>query len=156
MPQSLPELFQIRAKAILEQHPALRHEWSTYDDQSVGLKFPAQSDSGYDVELLASRDEVTVLTDGAHVHCSCMSPDSPAQVVDEALGLVRDLLSPVMRLRTVQAGQRPYRWYLEMYDGPGWRREHSTALLFWNYLARRSESVRQNEQLPAREPRESG
>lgn len=71
-------------------------------------------------------------------------------MVEDALGLVRDLLSPDMRVRELRAGRSAYRWFIEAFDGRTWKVEHMTGLLFWNYFGRRSEHIYQNAVLPGR------
>ena len=56
-----------------------------------------------------------------------------------------------MRLREFRAGGRPYRWILEARSPSGWEVHSTMGLLFWNYFARRSESVYQNDHLTARD-----
>jgi len=75
----------------------------------------------------------------------------PASFVRDALGLVRDLLSPGMRLRELRAAGRPYKWILEGRLSGQWHTEQTMALLIWNYFGVRSERIYQNAHLPERD-----
>lgn len=94
-----------------------------------------------------------LFTRGVHVHFDeHYDPEfyDTEELVDEALGMARDLLSPDMRIRELRAGNKPYRWFMEHSDGTRWHAVHVTGLLFWNYLGRRSEHIYQNHTLPGR------
>lgn len=101
------------------------------------------------MQLLVSSDGLALRAGGFHTHFD--DSDDAGALVRDAFGLVRDLLSPAMRLREWRAGNVPYRWVLEVQVADGWRSEQTMGLLFWNYFGRRSERVYQNRQLPARE-----
>jgi hypothetical protein len=73
------------------------------------------------------------------------------RTVRYALGLLRDLLGPGMRLREKLAGGNAYRWFLEATTASGWQVEYETTLLLWNVLGRRSERIYRNTHLPVRE-----
>jgi hypothetical protein len=138
-------LAELRAQAsqVLADHPELPHEWRGRGD----LAFPAVDADGFDVILQPDARGIIVLTGtGLHEHIEAI----PAEAVQDAMGLARDLLSVDMRIRERRAGGRGYHWTLERRAGDGWRMESRTGLLVWNYLARRSEHVYQNQQLPGR------
>jgi hypothetical protein len=67
-----------------------------------------------------------------HSHFDWQSTAEEACI--DALGLVRDLLSPGMRLVETSAGGRPYRWDLEVFDDGRWRLEESCGLLLYKLL----------------------
>lgn len=105
------------------------------------------------MEVEAHPDGLMLFARGVHVHFDEHHDPrlhDAEELVDEALGLARDLLSPAMRIRELCAGGKPYRWVMEYSDGAGWRGEQETGLLVWNYLGRRSERVYQNHALPGR------
>src|SRR6266498_3885481 len=83
--------------------------------------------------------------------CSLLIPKSTHQEkIVAALGLVRDLLSPHMRIRELRAGKSAYRWHMEALHNNEWQTEGFTGLLFWSYFAKRSERILQNTTLPGR------
>ena len=150
MSAELPSLFRQRAGEVLSLHSELSHRWKE-DSSTRGatLLFPKQQPGGFDVLVSAHEEQLTVSTEGAHVHFD-RADQEPEQIVEDALGLVRDLLSPDMRVRELHAGRTPYRWFIEAFDGETWRVEHVTGLLFWNYFGHRSEQIYQNDVLPGR------
>jgi hypothetical protein len=114
------------------------------------LRIPKTAPDGFDVELEANGDGLELRCGGMHTPLS--AGPQPDQAVRDALGLVRDLLSPGMRLREQQAGGSPYRWSLEATSNGEWHPEYVMGLLVWNYFGRRSERICQNVHLPARDP----
>jgi hypothetical protein len=103
------------------------------------------------VALVASVEELTLEAGYAHFPLAG-APDDPTTAVTEAFGLLRDVLSPGMRLRELRAGRMPYRWYLEAAVEGTWHTEQMMGLLLWNFFGRRSERIYQNDHLPARPP----
>jgi hypothetical protein len=144
--EELRQEFRRAAEAILAEHPKLRHELAADGSR---LAFPRQDESGFDVEIFVDDQGLVVQALGAHEHFEGGSA-SEAEVCGRALGLVRDLLSPDMRLRELRAGTKGVRWTVESRAAEGWRAEGTTRLLFFNYFGRRSERVYQNHQLPGR------
>jgi len=136
------------AAKALAGHPSLRHEWSD-EGAVVTLRFPPADAHGFEVAIQAGEGYLYVLMGRNHQPFD-VDPRNPAEAVTGALGLVRDLLSPNMRLRELRAGGRPYRWYVETHDGETWQLEAETGLLFFNFFGKRSEHVFQNHQLPGR------
>lgn len=142
-PSELHEQFE---QAIVA-HPELSYRW-----EGDMLVFPSTSPTGFGIQIIAaddpgSIDAVQVYTDtGIHQFFD----GSPHEAVEDALGLVRDLLSPDMRIRECCANGKPYRWILERRAADGWHRESIMGLFFWNWFGRRSERVYQNTQLPGR------
>jgi hypothetical protein len=117
-------------------------EWGERSDDMVVLRFPAQDRDGFDVEIHAFPHALTVYADLAHAEVEEALP--PGELVREALKRVQDLLSSRTRLRIRFAGGVPYRWRVEVLEDGEWQLDFMTALLFWNYLGRRSEVIRQN------------
>ena len=148
-------LLRGHAEQLLADQPGLPHEWRE-EGGIVVLRFPRRSQAGFDVGVEARADgvEVTAGTDsgGTHVRFDLGEYESPDALVAHVLGLVRDLLSPGMRLRVREAGGTPYRWHLESSDGRGgWRTEDTMGLLAWPFWRRRTERVLRNDTLPPRD-----
>ena len=137
-----------QGEAALEATSGLSHEWLASQDGLV-LRIPAISSDGFDVELEANTDGLELRSGGMHTPLD-VGPD-PATAVRDALGLMRDLLSPAMRLRELRAGGSPYRWFIETRVEAGWCTEYEMGLLFWSFFGRRSERIYWNEHLPARQ-----
>ena len=135
------------AEEIAASYPHLpcltKDEGSAY-----AIEFPKTSESGFDVDVYVRDDGyLEITTDhGWHYHGHGLTGEQ----LEERLGLVRDLLSPAMRIREVRSNNKPYGWVLEGSYGTDWKREGASALVFFNYFGRRSEHVFQNSALPAR------
>jgi hypothetical protein len=138
-------------KELLSRHPDLPHKWEV-DREKPGatLKFPRQSSSGFDVVIDVKSSQITVSTgELAHEH---FEPEEGPNIylVESVFGYVRDLLSPDMRLREKLAGNKP-RWAaVESFGGRVWHPESVFRLILWNFLAKKSEKIYTNEQLPGR------
>jgi hypothetical protein len=127
--------------------PSSRHELRDENTRAV-LWFPADSSDGYDVTLAATDADIEITA--GRFHSPCDDNPDPEDFVRHALGFVRDLLSPSMRLRELVAGRTPYRWFLESRQGEGWVPELETGLLIWPYWAQRSQRIYVNHHLPER------
>ena len=145
-------LLRSQGEAILRDHPSITHQWEQRGS-ALELRIPAISAKGFDVDLVADSDGITLTAGGFHAHFD--APGDAAQEVRAAFGLVRDLLSEGMRLRELRAGNLPYRWILEVASPEGWAQDHETGLLLWNFFGRRSERIYQNNHLPPRFPERS-
>lgn len=143
--QSAGEEFRRDVLRVLQNHPGLSHEWRADDC----LAFPRSNPNGFEIEVVLEDGMVVVNALGAHEHFQARE-SSPAEAAEAALGYVRDLLSPGMRIREKRAGRMPYRWTVEILGSDGWARESVTGVLLFNYFGRRSERVYQNDQLPSR------
>ena len=138
------------AQEALSTFPEVKHSWSIAAAQThCSLLIPKANEDGFDVRIEVSRDGIVVFGEGAHQHFD--TPESTHQEkVASALGLVRDLLSPHMRIREFRAGKSAYRWLMQSLHNNEWQTEGSTALLFWNYFGKRSERIFKNTTLPGR------
>jgi hypothetical protein len=117
--QPIAATLREEAASALARHPDLRHEWSD-DGTVVTLRFPPANADGFDVMIQAGEGDLCVFM-GANHHHFDIDPRNPKESVTVALGLVRDLLTPNMRLRERRVAGRPYRWLLEAptTDAPG-------------------------------------
>lgn len=127
---------------VAEVHPEVAVFWRANE-----VVFPKAGEDGFEVSVQPESGGLIVLTDvGLHVHIG----GDPDEAVGDALGPVRDLLSPDMRVVEQRAGRRGYRWTLERLDTGRWVRVATTGQLFWNYFAGRSERIYQNRRLRGR------
>ena len=143
--QELASVLRRQAAPFLAAHPTLQHRWL---DQGaiMTLQFPPTGDSGFEVALQVGNGYAYVLAGHSH-HAFHPPSDSPDSEIARALDLVRDLLSPRMRLSEVSSGGRPYRWVVERQLNGQWRPHTEDSSVFFNYFGRRSERVFQNTQL---------
>ncbi|HKG95027.1 MAG TPA: hypothetical protein VKA84_24130 [Gemmatimonadaceae bacterium] len=152
MEGNLRHELESQGRALLAAHPGLAHRWDEIPD-GVRLVVPATGADAFEVAVQAhEHGGLQVSGVGFHTHFDWQT--TAAEAVRDALGLVRDLLGPGMRVRELRAGDRPYRWELQAFDGQGWRTEEVTAQLVWNYFGQRSERIYRNVALPARDESE--
>jgi hypothetical protein len=137
-----------QGRALLASYPWLRHSWEDTAGGGVRLTLPRADADGFEVSLEAQAAGLIVSGVGFHTHFDWYA--TAGEAVRQALGLVRDLLSPGMRVRELRASGRPYRWELQRFDGGEWRTQEVTGLLFWNYFGARSQRIYQNMMLPPR------
>jgi hypothetical protein len=131
--------FRARIEEAIARSPGLRAEWSP---DGMMVTFPRGDDDGFDVLVEIGRDEAIVHGAGAHEHFSY------AKEFEPALGFVRGLLSPGMRVRELRSGGSPYRWYVEVRRDGDWSVATENGLLFFNYFGKRSQRIYQNRHLP--------
>ena len=101
--------------------------------------------------MITDDTEVTVYSDIlAHVHFT--SDGNHEEISQQAMGLVRDLLSPAMRLHIIEIGGKPSRAHFEILREGEWHRESTTALFTFLFFRKRTDrfyvnhrfSIRQN------------
>src|SRR5262245_26808295 len=122
MPGSVAYAFVRQAGEILGRYPDLVHRWEE-DNRSRSLVFPASEATGFDVRASVSEQEIVVFAKGAHRHFDSSAGSDAEAVASQALGLIRDLLSPGMRVREFSAGRSAYRWAMEIATPNGWKTE---------------------------------
>ena len=147
---TLCQSFVRQAKEALSHHPQIKHEWSINAAEGhCILDIPKECDSGFPITVQVHPKEIIIMAGGAHTNLDL--DDNPDDLAAHALGLVRDLLSPAMRIRERLAGGKPYKWIFELYHDGQWMAEEWCGLFFWNYIGKRTEKIYQNRILPARE-----
>ena len=133
---------------MLDAHPNLPYGWSAAGDE---LCFNKVGPDGFDIAIAMDSHCLYLRTEfGLEDHWHNRDETALKANLKELLGLVRDLLSPAMRLRVLYANGEPYRWLLEREVGAGWQPEATFGPLFWNYFGRRSEATFSNHCLPRR------
>jgi hypothetical protein len=146
----LCQSFLRQAKDALSDSPQIKHTWSMdADEKHCILNIPKDGDNGFPVTVEVRPDEIMVIAGGAHTNFHL--DETPDKLAAHALGLVRDLLSPAMRIREHLAGGKPYKWAFELNKNGQWITEEYCALFFWNYFGKRTVKIYQNNILPARE-----
>jgi hypothetical protein len=112
------------------------------------LDIPKQSENGFDITVEVFPHEIIVSADGPHLHFDDMK--NIETTVQEALGLIRDMLSPAIRVVEQRSNGHPYKWHLESFRNGQWQREDTTDILFYNYFGKKSKTIYQNDILPGR------
>lgn len=142
--------FVREARALLSQFPQIEHDWSIdADEDHCILDILPDAEGGFPITVEVYPDEITIRAGGAH---TTLSRDGATdELVDDSLGLLRDLLSPAMRIRECLAGGAPYRWAFEVFQDGRWMTEESVGLFFYNYFGTKTERTFQNQILPARQ-----
>jgi hypothetical protein len=149
MTKELADAALRQAREVLARQPDLPHRWEQHGNDQE-LTFFASESTGFDVTVCFTPESVIVFARGAHRHFELIDGKDVESIAAEALGMVRDLLSPDMRVREYRASGSPYRWDIEIYTPDGWKTTESTGLILWNYFGRRSQQVFQNQILPGR------
>ncbi|QIF00950.1 hypothetical protein [Roseimicrobium sp. ORNL1] len=145
----LCRLFVSQARRFLAGHPEIQHTWSIDGDEDHAiLEIAGKGDAGFDIMIQIDTDEITFRGEGWHGHC--LSEDPKTEFVASMLGLLRDLLSPSMRIRERLSNETPYKWTLENFEDGKWVSENTSGVFFWNRFGKKTEKVYSNEVLPAR------
>ncbi len=147
---NLPEAFQRYGTTALAETPGLTHSWSV-EAGACTLSIPASSSCGFDIQCSVEQHVIILNWGNWHTPLD-LGPDVD-QLVEEMFDLLRDMLSPDMRIRELCVGSEPYRGFLESFDGTSWATEHEMGLIFWNYFGKRSEKIYTNSTLPTRTPK---
>ncbi|HBG28392.1 MAG: hypothetical protein A2Y10_11160 [Planctomycetes bacterium GWF2_41_51] len=148
---ALYQSFVKQARKALSDHPQIKHEWSIDEDEDhCILDIPEMFDEGFAIKIEVNPDRITVIASGAHMTLNLNEYKNADELAAQALGLVRDLLSPGMRIRERLAGGIPYKWAFETYQNGRWLTMEWIGLIFWNYFGKRTEKIYQNKVLPAR------
>jgi hypothetical protein len=142
--------FVRQAREALSHFPQVKHTWSIDEDEDhCILDIPEECDSGFPITVEVYPDEIMVIAGRAHMN---LDLDGEADVLAaRTLGLVRDLLSPAMRIRERLAAGKPYKWAFEFCQDGKWITEEWIGLFFYNYFGKKTEKIYLNRILPARE-----
>lgn len=148
----LCQVFVDQGKQFFSEYSQVKHQWSIDGDEDhCILDIPEECDSGFPVTVEVYPDSIMVMASGAHTNLNLNEFENCDELVAHTLGLVRDLLSPAMRIRERLAGGEPYKWAFEIYQDGKWLTEEWIGLFFWNYFGKRSEKIYQNQVLSARD-----
>ncbi len=96
--------------------------------------------SGFQVDVQIGNGFAYVLVGHSHYSFNLRS-GPPEPVIQRALEVVRQLLSPMMRLREFESNRKPYRWLVEKQVNGNWELELEEGLVLFNYLGKRTEHV---------------
>lgn len=131
----LPEGFRGYGTALLTEHPQIKHEWSLNADYCK-LFIPGSNPNGFDISFVIETHAATL--NWGNWHTPYEPIGRPDEFIQDLFGLLRDMLSPDMRIQEFVAGRNPYRGFLQFYDGTHWSTEQEMGLFLWNYLGKRS------------------
>ena len=151
MAASLPSIFRSVASEIIARDASHTADWRLEDkDEKCELVIPKLSERGFDITVVADDEEVTVHSEYvAHQHFT--SDGNHREVSQLAMGLVRDLLSPAMRLRVVKKSGKAVQGAFEIYRQGAWQRESTTAVIGIPKLKKKDVEYYVNERLPTRD-----
>ena len=139
--------FRQYGSSVLASTPEIAHQWTEKSD-ICELSIPASLSNGFDIHAWVSTDTVTL--GWGRWHTPFELDTEIEALLENLFGLLRDMLSPDMRVRELWAWPFPYRGFLESFDGTRWSVEQETELILWNYLGKRSVRIYSNSVLPGR------
>lgn len=146
---ALCRAFTSKAQEAFAHYPQIEHSWSIdADEDHCILDIPKKTDCGFPITAEVFPDEIVIIAEGAHSHLEIS--DDVDVLVESALGLIRDLLSPTMRVRELCSNGRAFRWYLESLSDGQWRTEEVTGLFFFPFFGKKTQNIYQNNTLPSR------
>jgi hypothetical protein len=148
---ALSRAFVAEAKRLLEEHPGIAHTWTIDPDhQSCTLNIPKLDEQGFDITIEIDSDDLWVNC-GRFQASDCLEEGTAEDFAGHCVGLLYDLLTPLMRVREQLAGEVPYRWTLECLRGDTWESRGSHSRFFFNFWGKRSERIYRNHTLPRRD-----
>lgn len=155
MELSLPNIFSEWVKHFLATGPDAISDWKLSEKgDSTELFIPKLNDEGFDVTVIADSDEISVYSEHlAHRHFT--SDGNAKEVIEPAMGFVRDLLAPNMRLRVFEVNGSPYKAQFEVFHGGEWKNDGLTGLFVIPWFRKKTELCFTNNRLPERNPFEA-
>ena len=148
---TLSQAFVAEANRLFEEHPEILHTWTIDpDDQSCTLHLPKRDEHGFDITLEIDLDDIWWECGGFHAS-DFREQGTPEDFAGHCVGLLYDLLSPLMRVREQLAGGVPYKWTLECRRRDTWESRGSRSRFFLNFWGKRDERIYQNRALPLRD-----
>ena len=148
---ALSRAFVAEAKRLFEDYPQVAHSWTigSGEDHCI-LNVPKLDKQGFDITFEIDSEEYW-LTCGEFQGTDALEEGTAEDFAGHCIGLLYDLLTPLMRVRERLAGKTAYKWTLECLRGGTWESRGSHSLVLFNYWGRRSERIRQNRVLPLRD-----
>jgi hypothetical protein len=147
---SLVDEFVAYARPICDDPATPRHTLRVgADKREAAISFPAHASDGFEVRITVDKLGVRVHS-GQLAHAQIDHAPDARGAIEAAFGMVRDLLSPDMRLRERSVGSRVIWACVERFDGGTWRHSYDSGVMLFNYFRRRTESVYTNRQLHGR------
>jgi len=147
---ALCRAFVARMKHALSSRPEIKHTWSIDgDEDQCILQILVAGAPGFDIDAHVFPEEIMLSAEGWHEHYPATG--SVEDLVDEMTGRIRDMLSPVMRIREELSFGVAFRWHLENLIEGLWVSESTCGLFFYPWFGRKSEKTYSNNLLPPRE-----
>jgi hypothetical protein len=152
MAASLPAIFRSVVSEIMARDASHTADWRLEEkNDKCELFIPKLLERGFDITVIADADEVTVYSEYvAHQHFSSYQGDH-FELSQLAMGLVRDLLSPAMRVRVVKKGGKVVQGAFEICRDGEWQRKSTTALIGLPKFRTKDVEYYVNERLPKRD-----
>ena len=130
---------------FLEKTPTIQHEWRNNDTEVI---FKKNNDNGFDVVIGHNKNILYLYTDrGFHNHFEAYRDFS--NILEQVMGLARNLLSNNMRIREISSNNNARKWILEHYRNNAWEQESINGLILWNYFGKKTEKIYSNDIYPA-------
>lgn len=148
--KSAAQFFEF-VSGLVESDPAITCRWS---QDRLKVSFPKNENSGFDIEVAyePTSETLNLQTDhGYHDHFHTNQFESFSAALSNVFGLVRDLLSPNMRIVETRANGKPRKWQLQALVDGNWATEAKVGLLFWNVFGEKTTVEYINHVLPPRE-----
>ncbi|MBD3329342.1 hypothetical protein GF357_02500 [Candidatus Dojkabacteria bacterium] len=135
---------------ILSEDDRIPYEWKKDKKEIV---FKKLDEEGFDIALNCEDDNYLYLSTnlGYYDFYYYESLEQISDILPETMGLVRDLLSPNMRIVEKLSNSKPYKWLLQCKKDNDWITERVSGLVFYNYLGKRIEKIYSNNTLPPRD-----
>lgn len=96
---NLPESFRQYGAAVLARNSEIVHKWNVESD-GCSLSIPAVSPNGFDIRFEIERGAITLYWGNWHTR---FEPTAGVdKLIEDLFGLLRDMLSPDMRVREVR------------------------------------------------------
>jgi len=148
---ALCRAFVAEAKRLLDEHPEVAHTW-TIDPAGdrCTLAIPRKDEQGFDITFEIDLDDLSVDFGGFQA-CDYLEDGTAEDFAGNCVGLLYDLLTPLMRIREQLAGETPYKWILECLREGSWEGRGTYLRFFFNFWGKRSERIYQNHMLPLRD-----
>lgn len=148
--EALPKVFRTVVESLIRCSPEHTRDWQLVSKAgNTELVIPKLAEEGFKITVVADDSEVSVYSEYlAHEHFT--SDGDHEAVSNQAMGLVRDLLSPLMRLRVTEVKGSVIRARFEVMRDGAWKAEAITGLLAFSFFSKRTEKFFINRRMPIR------
>ncbi|MGE0267085.1 MAG: hypothetical protein AB7S78_01335 [Candidatus Omnitrophota bacterium] len=131
-------------KKTLSKHPDITHTWSIDEDEDhCILEIFKQTETGFDIIVEVFPNKIHVNVESSFFDFTNFK--SVEDMVQTAWNLIRDLLSPAMRLVEFLSDGKPYKWKVEFYNNGKWKSKSCSSLLFFKYFGKKTKTILQNK-----------
>ncbi len=140
------ELFNKTIQEFIDSTKLSKFKWNKKDE----IEFKGSEPDGFDVGLRYGEGEIYFYTTtGAHEHFPYYKGQAN-ETIHDALGMVYDYLSPLMRIKVTMASNFAYKWEKEINNEGEWKRVSVMVQPFFNYFGKRTIKYVMNALVPIR------